>query len=122
LRRSLDRAGMCWSQPARVDHMCKKMWVGRRRKFLQKRSFSHPQWRSGSFPFQLEIANLWSDSQGQAATNGCPPATARNLTYYGLLPCHPSPPLFLQFFDFFTFFFGVMRKFGDGPGILEEWV
>jgi hypothetical protein len=23
LRRSLGRAGMCWSQPARVDHMCK---------------------------------------------------------------------------------------------------
>jgi hypothetical protein len=26
-RRSLGRAGMCWSQPARVDHMCQKMRV-----------------------------------------------------------------------------------------------
>jgi hypothetical protein len=24
LKRSLGTTGMCWSQPARVDHMCKK--------------------------------------------------------------------------------------------------
>jgi hypothetical protein len=29
-KRSLGRAGMCWSQPARVDHMCKKKRAGRR--------------------------------------------------------------------------------------------
>jgi hypothetical protein len=36
LRRSLGRVGMCWSQPARVDHMYKKRWVGGRRKILQE--------------------------------------------------------------------------------------
>jgi hypothetical protein len=28
LRKSLGRAGMCWSHPARVDHMCKKWRAG----------------------------------------------------------------------------------------------
>jgi hypothetical protein len=27
---------MSWNQPTRVDHMCKKMWAGGRRKFLQE--------------------------------------------------------------------------------------
>jgi hypothetical protein len=27
LRRSMDRAGMCWSQPARVDYISPKMWA-----------------------------------------------------------------------------------------------
>jgi hypothetical protein len=27
-RRSLGMAGMCWSQPARLDHMCKKWRAG----------------------------------------------------------------------------------------------
>jgi hypothetical protein len=26
--------GMCWSQLARVDHMCKKMWTRGRRKIF----------------------------------------------------------------------------------------
>jgi hypothetical protein len=30
-RRSLGRAGMCWSQPARVDHLCKKWRAGRKK-------------------------------------------------------------------------------------------
>jgi hypothetical protein len=30
-RRSLGRAGMCWSQPARVDHLHKKWRVGRKK-------------------------------------------------------------------------------------------
>jgi hypothetical protein len=34
-RRSLGRAGMCWSQPARVDHLCKK-WRARRKKNSRK--------------------------------------------------------------------------------------
>jgi hypothetical protein len=34
-KRSLGKVGICWIQPPRVDHMCKKMWVGGRRKFLQ---------------------------------------------------------------------------------------
>jgi hypothetical protein len=34
-RRSLGRAGMCWSQPARVDHLHKK-WRARRKKISRK--------------------------------------------------------------------------------------
>jgi hypothetical protein len=34
-RRSLGRASMCWSQLARVDHMCKNMWAGRRKKICK---------------------------------------------------------------------------------------
>jgi hypothetical protein len=30
-RRSLGRAGMCWSQPARVDHLHKKRRAGRKK-------------------------------------------------------------------------------------------
>jgi hypothetical protein len=40
-RRSLGKAGMGWSQPARVDHMYKKMWAGRRGKFLEESSLEH---------------------------------------------------------------------------------
>jgi hypothetical protein len=35
-RRSLGRAGMCCSQPVRVDHMYKNMWAGGRRIFWQQ--------------------------------------------------------------------------------------
>jgi hypothetical protein len=35
-RRSLGRAGMCWNQPARVDHMHKKRRVGGK-KFIKKK-------------------------------------------------------------------------------------
>jgi hypothetical protein len=35
LKRSLDRAGMCWSQPARVEHMRKK-WRARGKKIQKK--------------------------------------------------------------------------------------
>jgi hypothetical protein len=37
-RRSLGKASMCWGQPTRVDHMCKKMRAERRRKILQGRT------------------------------------------------------------------------------------
>jgi hypothetical protein len=30
-RRSLGRVGMCWSQPTRVDHLCKKWRAGRKK-------------------------------------------------------------------------------------------
>jgi hypothetical protein len=33
-RRSPGRAGMCWSQPVGVDHMCKNMWAWGRKFFL----------------------------------------------------------------------------------------
>jgi hypothetical protein len=35
-KRSLGKAGMCYSQPARVDYMCKNMWVGGKRFFGDK--------------------------------------------------------------------------------------
>jgi hypothetical protein len=40
-RRSLGRVGMCWSQPTRVDHMCKNMWAGASRKILEETSLRH---------------------------------------------------------------------------------
>jgi hypothetical protein len=36
--------------------------------------------------------------------------------------CSSCDPPFFQFFNFLWLFFGVMRKFGDGPSISEEWV
>jgi hypothetical protein len=41
-RRSLGRAGMCWSQPARVHHMRKKWRTGGRNFFLQRLGLGHP--------------------------------------------------------------------------------
>jgi hypothetical protein len=49
-RRSLGKAGTCWSQPARVDYMYKKMWVGGRRIFLQ----------GGSYDRSREAGDYWS--------------------------------------------------------------
>jgi hypothetical protein len=46
-RRSLGKAGMCWSQPARVDHMCKKVKAGRRMKILMGRGLRHPRGLAG---------------------------------------------------------------------------
>jgi hypothetical protein len=60
-----------------------------------------------------------SGDRGRLATSGRPLATAHTLPNYGLLYC---PPFFCYFFIFLNFFFGVMRKFGDGLGILREWV
>jgi hypothetical protein len=36
LRRSMGRASMCWSQPARVDYIKTKRWAARIRNFYQK--------------------------------------------------------------------------------------
>jgi hypothetical protein len=36
-------------------------------------------------------------------------------------PCQFDNLIVFQFL-LFLFYFGIMRKFGDGPGILEEWV
>jgi hypothetical protein len=78
-RRSLVRAGMRWSQPARVDHTCKKRRAGRRIFFLHMLRLGHSP---------AAMSSYQTDN--------------------------------LQIFWFF--FFGLMRKFGDGPGILGEWV
>jgi hypothetical protein len=39
-RRSLGRAGMYWSQLARVDHMCKK-WRAKKKKFKKRETESN---------------------------------------------------------------------------------
>jgi hypothetical protein len=89
------RAGMCWSQPARVDHMCKKMWAGGRRRISQGGSLRHPRWKGG----WLAIS--------------CRPLT----TIWQITGCSSTGPPSL-----FLFLLGVIRKFGDGPGILGEWL
>jgi hypothetical protein len=53
-RRSLDKAGMYWSQPAKIDHMCKNMWVGGRRIFLGGASLRHPH--------MVTWCNCWSQT------------------------------------------------------------
>jgi hypothetical protein len=52
-RRSLGRAGMYWSKPTRVDHMCKKRRVGRRIIFLHMVRLGH-----------------WAGNQRSCASNG----------------------------------------------------
>jgi hypothetical protein len=46
-RRSMGRAGMYCSQPIRVEHMCKNMWAGGRRKILGESSLGHPRLAHG---------------------------------------------------------------------------
>jgi ribosomal protein S30 len=41
IKRSLGRASKCWSQPPRIDHMCKKMYAWRRRGILQGTRGAH---------------------------------------------------------------------------------
>jgi hypothetical protein len=91
LRRSLGKAGMCCSRPARVNHMCKKRWVGGRRKILQGRSLGYSRRASGRpvVAHQLQLAIC--------------------LTADWPLP---KPP-FSNFLGFFFFW-----VFKDGPGIL----
>jgi hypothetical protein len=73
-RRSLGRAGMCWSQPTRIDHMCKNMWIGGRNFFLQGGSLGHPCRASGQ---PTVFHRLWAS------------------------PCHPH---FFGIFGFFFYF------------------
>jgi hypothetical protein len=92
-KRSLGRAGMCWSQPTRVDHTCKKMRAVGNRKILKERSLGHPR-RAGRRPL---IA-------------GRPRPTV-----YQIVDWNP----FFHFFDICLFIFGVMK---NGLGILGNWV
>jgi hypothetical protein len=79
-RRSLGKAGMCWSQPARVDYMCKNLWARRRKFFLQRRSLGYLH----------------------RASDRLPVATTRNLPDYGSFP---ATPFFCNFWIFFYFSF-----------------
>jgi hypothetical protein len=40
-RRSLGRAGMCWSQLPTVHHMCKNRWAGGKERFLAGANLGH---------------------------------------------------------------------------------
>jgi hypothetical protein len=54
---------MYWSQPARVDHMGKKMWAGGRRKNLQGASYGHLHKRGGQplvIGCNLQFDRLWA--------------------------------------------------------------
>jgi hypothetical protein len=63
-RRSLGRAGMCWSQPARVDHLHKKWRAGRKK--ISRKMGTAPQ-------AQVSI-------RGRRATPGRQPALGRRLS------------------------------------------
>jgi hypothetical protein len=93
--KSLGKVGMCWSQPARIDYMCKNMWARGGRKILPRVS--------------LPVCS-------RRVTSGYLPVVACSLTNYGLAPFFPFFSIFL------VYFFSFLKKFGDGPGILEEWV
>jgi hypothetical protein len=56
-RRSLGRVGMCWSQPARVDHLRKKWRVGRKK----------------------NSRKMGTARQAQVSTHGRRPTTGRHL-------------------------------------------
>jgi hypothetical protein len=89
-RRSLGKAGMCWNQLARIDHMCKKMLVKGRRIFCKGGvmgtkaveegnhwSLDSPLPVVGSCNWvtshQQLVANHRLDNQGRPATSGPPP-------------------------------------------------
>ena len=63
-RRSLGMACICWSQPTRVDYMCKKRWAQGRTKNLQEKSLGHPH-KVGRKPLPTSDAaslfcNFWN--------------------------------------------------------------
>jgi hypothetical protein len=71
----------------------------------------------------------WGESRAPAKSQWV--TTARSLADYGLLPM--PPPFYFTFFFFFFFWYyeevwgwawrlGMGLAFGDGPGILGEWV
>jgi hypothetical protein len=64
-RRSLGRAGMCWSQPARVDHLHKKWRVGRKKNSRKMGTAGRPG------------PNCWSPPTGRRPRAGRRPAVAR---------------------------------------------
>jgi hypothetical protein len=66
-RRSLGRAGMCWNQLARVDHMCKKWREGGKKTILAKGGFRAP-------------------GHDRRVTASCWPATGRPWSYQLVAP------------------------------------
>jgi hypothetical protein len=59
-RRSLGRSGMYWSQPARVDHMCKKWRVGG-----NKNSKKKEQSLTGLGVDPQPVGDRWSPTVGR---------------------------------------------------------
>ena len=77
-RKNLGKVGMCWSQLARVDHMCKKCRQEEKRKFCKG---AHAQERRATVCHQLALAvqpmvdDCQLDGQGWSVTR----AVARQL-------------------------------------------
>jgi hypothetical protein len=72
---------------------------------LQMENYRYPRGIGG----QPLVADLWLGDQ-QSSIDRKP----------GLLHLLPLlPPIF---YIVFNLFFGIMRKFGDGPGILRGWM
>jgi hypothetical protein len=81
-RRSLGRAGMCWSQPARVDHLGKK-WRAERNKFQKKWGQPNRAKRRPAASGRPLVAAHGSVGQGRAATISRPPTAGRCLALSG---------------------------------------
>jgi hypothetical protein len=92
--RSLGRAGMCWSQPTRVDHLRKKWTAGRK-----KLKWKEPD-RSRRRPA----------AGGRLLVAGCG-STPRPVMLY------PFKFIFILFY-----FKRIFGSLGNGPGLLGEWV
>jgi hypothetical protein len=104
--RNLGRAGMYWSQPTRVDHMCKKMWIGGRRKNLQGGSLGHPCATGGrplvtDWPWSFDSWSLASRQPRPTGKQQSPLAAIYNLIDCGLLPPPSISPIFLSFIFIF---------------------
>jgi hypothetical protein len=138
-RRSLGRAGMCWSQLARVDHMCQKVRVG---EFLFLFLFFHTVslghlavalfvWHSNSFGILLFIiilfiTFLWKCGDGP----GILEKWVHNTPIFWSLPLHLEVlnlPLLMELGDFIIFQILFLLKLEDTwtfistIGILVSW-
>jgi hypothetical protein len=94
-RWTLGRAGMCWNQPARVDHLRKK-WKARQKKNSKKEGQANPV---------------------QALTHGrrAMPGQGRLAPFFFWIF-----PFFWSFLLHFGQFF--IGSLGNGPRLLGEWV
>jgi hypothetical protein len=129
-RRSLGRAGMCWSQPARVDHLHKK-WRAGRKKIQEKWELPHRRRcrpaaglgppTCGQRPL---VAAHRSAAQGRLATRGrCPQVGSPRPAGDQQSPAgRGSTPAPVGQFNFFILKKRIFGSLGDGPGLLREWV
>jgi hypothetical protein len=90
-RRSLGRAGMCWSQLARIDHLRKKWRAGRKKNSRKMRTVWQVQ--ASTHGRRPEVAIRGTTAQGWPATSSHPPAAGRHLRLSGC-------PYFFEIFLF----------------------